>query len=472
MHRGLSLYPCVLLSLAAALGHCRDDPRPPIDPMAFGSEDIIERDVVIIGGGSSGTYTAVRLQQDYNKTVAIIEKQATLGGHAQTYTDPSTGFTIDLGVIVFSQSETVTDYFARFDVPLVTSPATETENLYVDFSTGKTVDFQPPGSEAVGAALSSYVARLQEYPALQGSFNMTYPVDADLLLPFGEFVAKYQLGDMVPQVFAANQGYAPLLNISTLYMFKYLNLDEINSFSEGFLTTAHQNVQELYEKAATSLGSDNVLLDSTVVSIDRSGEGPAQIVVDTPAGRKLIQAKKVVSTVPPLIKNLGAYDLSEEERGLFSQFHANGYYTGLLNNTGLNVTLNAAAPDQPYGVPELPGPYSMRINQGLTHVYYGSPDVMTEEDVKADMIASVRRFQESNGISLSREPEFVAFANHAPFNLMVSNEAIADRFYEKLFALQGQRDTFYSGAAWHTQDSSVLWRFTDDCILPILLASL
>jgi heterodisulfide reductase subunit A-like polyferredoxin len=48
------------------------------------STDIIERDVAIIGGGSAGTYAAVRLR-DLGKSVIVIEKDVVLGGHTDTY---------------------------------------------------------------------------------------------------------------------------------------------------------------------------------------------------------------------------------------------------------------------------------------------------------------------------------------------------------------------------------------------------
>jgi ribulose 1,5-bisphosphate synthetase/thiazole synthase len=41
---------------------------------AFAPENIISKDVVIIGGGSSGTYGAVRLREDYNKSIVVVEK--------------------------------------------------------------------------------------------------------------------------------------------------------------------------------------------------------------------------------------------------------------------------------------------------------------------------------------------------------------------------------------------------------------
>lgn len=37
--------------------------------------DFLYRDVVVIGGGASGAYAAVRLRDDFNKSIALIEKQ-------------------------------------------------------------------------------------------------------------------------------------------------------------------------------------------------------------------------------------------------------------------------------------------------------------------------------------------------------------------------------------------------------------
>lgn len=39
---------------------------------------VIDRDVIVIGGGAAGSHAAFRLQQDYNKTVVLIEKEAIL----------------------------------------------------------------------------------------------------------------------------------------------------------------------------------------------------------------------------------------------------------------------------------------------------------------------------------------------------------------------------------------------------------
>lgn len=65
--------------------------------------DVVKRDVCIIGGGSSGTYSAVRLQQ-MNKTVAVVERNNRLGGHVNTYVNPATNQTFDYGVIFWVRS--------------------------------------------------------------------------------------------------------------------------------------------------------------------------------------------------------------------------------------------------------------------------------------------------------------------------------------------------------------------------------
>ncbi|KAI5923793.1 FAD/NAD(P)-binding domain-containing protein [Camillea tinctor] len=445
-----------------------------LNTAAYSSADIIERDVVIIGGGSTGTYSAVRLR-DHNKSVVVVEKKGTLGGHAETWVNPITGYTVDIGVVVFSHFKVVTDYFARFNVSLVNFPINFSgAGEYVDFATGETVDFQPPSNDAFMAALDSYQTQLKRYPELQDGFNMTYPVQPDLLLSFRDFVEKYQLQDLVSRVFITNQGFSPLLDLSMLYIFKYLNAGELDNLKEGFLTTVNHDIQELYQKATAFLEPD-VLLNSTVVTMDRSGSGsyPVRVVVQTPTGPKLIVAKKVISTVPPKPENLGGYDLSQDETALFGQFYANGYYTGILNNTGIIEALTATGPGQPFDVPKLPGLYTVGLTaENLTQVYYGSPTIMSEDEVKADIIASIQRIQKAKGISTDVEPDWLIFSSHAPFNLMVPNEAIQNGFYRDLYALQGQRNTFYNGAAWHTQDSSVLWQFTENYIVPMCLASL
>ncbi|KAI0415299.1 amine oxidase, flavin-containing superfamily [Xylaria grammica] len=470
---------------ACVVSHPHDhqgrDESSSLDPAAFSAEDIIERDVVIVGGGSSGCYTAVSLR-DLNKSVVVIEKKGVLGGHAETYVNPFTGYTTDIGVVIFHNIQVVLDYFAKFNTPLFELQSIINNQTYVDFTTGQTVDFQAPTAEAFGLALQSYAAQLERHPDIEVGFdNLDYPVDPDLLLSFGDFVEKYGLGDMVSQSFLVDQGYTPFLDISMLYIFKYMGKYQVRDYLDApLLTTEHHNIQELYTKITKFLGPD-ALLNTNVIAMERKhlnqyptkswGQRPIRVLVQTPSGPKLILAKALVTAAPPVVDGLTGFDLSREERRLFKKFRANGYYTGILNNTGLSQPLTAADPSQPYGLPVLPGLYNIVITpDGLTQVYYGSPSVLPDDEVKADIISRIRAVQRAQGIKTNGvEPDWLIFSNHSPFNLMVSNDEIEAGFYKKLTGLQGQRNTFYHGAAWQTQDSSVLWEFTNEYILPRLL---
>ncbi len=68
--------------------------------------------------------------------------------------------------------------------------------------------------------------------------------------------------------------------------------------------------------------------------MDRSGDG-VKVAIKTSQGFKLILAKKLVISIPPLLSNLAGFDLSASERYLFGQFLNGAYYTSLLNNTGI-----------------------------------------------------------------------------------------------------------------------------------------
>lgn len=89
----------------------------PFDQSQSAPEDIISRDVCVIGGGASGNPTAIRLK-DNEKSIVVLEAKSRLGGHAETYKDPDTGTTLDVGVTVFGHLKKVKDLFARFNILL------------------------------------------------------------------------------------------------------------------------------------------------------------------------------------------------------------------------------------------------------------------------------------------------------------------------------------------------------------------
>ncbi|MCJ1352082.1 MAG: hypothetical protein MMC33_002066 [Icmadophila ericetorum] len=430
-------------------------------------------DVCIIGGGSAGTYTAINLQKQ-GLSVVVVEKQDRLGGHTETYTDPFTGAHDDIGVVVWHNITVATEYFAHFNISL--APVLTTLNFsYLDFSTGKPVPgFVPPNPSA---ALKAYTEQLEKYPYIREGYYLPDPVPSDLLLPFGDFVQKYNLGGIVLQIaWLICEGAGDILQHPTLYIAKLFGLDTIKSMETAFVTTARGDNSLLYEAALAELGS-NVLLNSTVISTDRiSDPDYASITVSTPSGQQLIKAKTIVLAIPPELDNLAGWDLSDQEIGLFVEFTNSAYYTCLINNTGIspNQDFTNIGNNRLYNLPRLPATYTITQSTipGLFDVKYASTTNLSTAQVQANILADLENLKDAgeiNGTSLA--PNFVIFKSHTPFLLTVPTHAIQGGFYKLLYALQGQRKTFYTGAAWQTEDSSLIWRFTRNLLPSIVKAT-
>jgi hypothetical protein len=107
----------------------------------FSRKGTIVRDVSIIGGGTTGTFSAIRLR-DQGKSVAVIEQKDRLGGHTITYQDPVTGLRTEAGVVVIRNSTIAHQIFRQLNIPLVKfKPSLPDSTLFVDFTTGKQVNF-------------------------------------------------------------------------------------------------------------------------------------------------------------------------------------------------------------------------------------------------------------------------------------------------------------------------------------------
>ncbi|KAM0805647.1 flavin-containing superfamily amine oxidase-like protein [Usnea florida] len=452
----------LLLSLSALI---RASPSASIDESAYSSSSIIRRDVCIIGGGSSGTYAAIGLR-DKGKSVAVIEAQGVLGGHTNTYTDPATNETVDYGVVEFDNTTIVTDYFKRFGIPLTTTSNAGSASLkqyYVDFTTGKNVTGYVPTNPASGFA--AYAGQLAKYPFLNTpGWDLPDPVPADLLIPFGDFVKKYSIDSAVFTINEYAEGFGNILSIPTLYVLKYFGQAVLEGAQTGFLTTARDDNGELYEKAQAELGAD-VFLNSRAIATERNNAS-VKVVVKTASGPKLILAKKLVVSVPPLLSNLAGFDLSTTERSLFSQFQNGAYYTSLVRNTGIpdDISITNVGAGTPYNLPTVPAIYGVSPTRvsGLKSIQFGASSAFpSDASVKAAILSEIAKLKTAGTITTIANPEFAAYNNHTPYELRVSAAAVENGFYKQLTSLQGQENTWWTGAAFDKHDSGDLWAFTN-----------
>ncbi|RYN55330.1 hypothetical protein AA0118_g8813 [Alternaria tenuissima] len=401
---------------------------------AFSPNDIITRDVAIIGGGSSGTHAAISLK-DASKSLVVIEVKGRLGGHTETYTDPVTGRAQDYGVLVFHNESTVLDYFARFDIPLAI-PEFATNRANYDLSTGLEVNISAPSPEALGAGLQTYGAFLAQYPELNSGMFLPDPVPEDLTMPFGDFVVKYGIEAIVQTLYSTNQGTGDILSMPVLEQARVNGLGLVAQLAaNGLISTAQRNNSELYGKAQVELlDADSLLLSSEVVNSVRHDDG-VELVVETPDG------------------NTGVPE------GLFTYNYA---------------------PDTPYNLPAIPGIYLMQPTAipGVKAIYYGA-DVsnatypLSDDFIKGELVASIKRLQAANPDKFNAtEPEFVVYTSHAPFYVQATSEDIKARIYDEMNALQGLKSTYWSGAAFRAHDSSALWQLNKEVVLPMLTKGL
>jgi hypothetical protein len=105
-----------------------------------------------------------------------------------------------MGLVAWYNTSIVTSFFASLNVSLAKTDIfragfTSLTEVPVDFETGRRVENLDAGNQTLG--LQNYIAQLAKYPYLETGFDLPSPIPPDLLLPFGEFVEKYNISGAV-----------------------------------------------------------------------------------------------------------------------------------------------------------------------------------------------------------------------------------------------------------------------------------
>lgn len=439
----------------------------------FGSrQQAVRCDVCVLGGGSAGTYAALRLR-DLGQSVFLVERKERLGGHAETYIEPTTQTPIDMGVVVFENVELVQDYFSRLGVEAVPLAGQGPPPEYVDMATGRRLDFLPPEPAAFGAALGAYRELLAtRYSYLDDGFELPDPVPEELVQPFEQFVENNGLQALFPTLFQFGQGLGDVLRAPALYVLKNFSAAVVDAIlQQGFLTLP-AGAASVYDAAAEQLGSDVISFNSEVEYVERRCRGPfpVRVLLRTPEGSREVFCRKLVVAFPPNHRGLRPLGLGQTERRLLSRFRPNHYSSAVVRVEGLATSLQNVGDGTPYDLPQLPGLYGVTATAvpGVFNVKFGSPRRLRRRVVQWQIRAAFEALRSQGGFDIEFG-EFLAFSDHSPFELMVTPRHIGRGFYEQLGQLQGHQDTFYTGAAFQTNDSSLIWRFTEG-LLPSIVA--
>ncbi|KAL4789650.1 beta-cyclopiazonate dehydrogenase [Aspergillus venezuelensis] len=421
-------------------------------------QNTIFRDVVILGGGSTGVYSAIQLR-DRGLSIAVIERNDRLGGHGETYyTEDNTP--LNYGVEGFFNTSITRVYLERLQVRYGLRVSAPAHNEYVNLLTGERTD-PPPGQLDDAEAFPKWTAAISQFDFLEdGSYNLPDRVPEDLLLPFGEFVRKYNVEDTVYSCFT-HTGF-DVLEMITLYVIQFIGIPHAAALTQGYIRP-FDGIAGLYIAAGRELGED-VLLKTTIDKVVRSEDGVTVTVHNADGIETTLQARYLLVTIPPLLHELQAFDLSTHEVDLFSRWQYHQYWAVLVNDTGLpsNLTVVNVDPNRAYGVPA--EPFLWRIHSHLAPGYHNiklGGYVDFDEARAREFMQETLSFLNEQGTYTTREANIVQFGNHSPTLMFVTAEDIRDGFYRELYRLQGRNSTFWTGAAWASDYSTLLWGFTE-----------
>lgn len=418
----------------------------------------------------------------------IIEPDAYLsqGGHVETYTDPASGIPYDYGVQSYIDYKGAKAFFARLNVSIGSMPRSAVSSKYADFSTGKLVTgYIPPNATAQSAALTKYLQLAEHYEdlILPGYWNFPSAdrIPSDLLLDFATFAQKYGIEAAIPQMYTvAGLAMGDPAVTPTLYVMSGFGAPIARALLDGstFVPASHNN-SELFTRISTILGSD-VLYSSLVTSSERSPDGVKLVVKNENGGETLIRAKRLLATFGPTLDNATPLDLDEDEVNVFSKWEYAQAFPGIATHPSLPIntsfinTPTAAVPSNYLAVPSLPslarfsyiGSPGWRVivggDKGMNQS--GAVDVIQSA---LDALIAAGTLNEADGGKL----EFKAFAEHGAMHLRVGAGELRDGFVGKLYELQGRRGTWWTGAAWSAQYTSMVWAFTET-VLPKLVEGL
>lgn len=238
--------------------------------------------------------------------------------------------------------------------------------------------------------------------------------------------------------------------------------------------------RELYLKIAHLLGQD-VLYSSRVVSCERGADGVTVTAEATDGNRKRIKARRLLLAIEPSPENLGPFDLDARESAVFSKFRSSYSYVGAVRSPSLVVNqslTNIPAAAEPSNWTALPlPPFITRLD------YFGQDSdlfrfLMTagtglDAGAAKDFVAEgFNKMVETGVLAATDESlQFAVFEDHGPMHSRVSADEIEAGFIQAQYALQGHRSTWWTGAAFSAQFTTVVWAF-NDLLLPAMVGDM
>lgn len=375
----------------------------------------------------------------------------------------------------------------------------------MDFATGTLLtNYSSPAATDRTEALRRYLSVCEKYlPVMEpGWWNFPSPspetggIPEDLLLPFGEFVSRYNLTSALPQILGTTGlGINNVLETQTMWVMRSFNTHMTRSIlgdssTSGFGPASRRN-QDLYDNIYRLLGPDDVHLSSTVARTpQRTRSGVVLKVKNHNTGEITeVKAKRLLFTIPPTEENLYPFDPDYVESNIFKKWKYSTSFVGIVSHPSLPrdtalVNTPVAADNNNWALSVPAPPFVGRFDNYNSSEYFriivGGPDFLFPAGAsglaKAKKVAtdSFDNLVSSGVLKQTKPPQtlkFHMFEPHGRMNAYVEREELEAGFVDKLNGLQGRRGTWYNGAAWTVHVSTNLWVFSET-LLPRLVEDL
>ncbi|KAK6206201.1 amine oxidase [Colletotrichum tabaci] len=424
--------------------------------------NVIERDIVILGGGASGSHIA--------------------GGHVSTYDDPETNKPYDVGVYSYTDYPGAREFVEGLGIPIQDPVRLPSSTIYANFDNGKPVNYSAPTYNATQATLARYLTLCEKYEEYLLPSYAKFPtsgvdIPEDLTLRFADFVQKYQLENAVPRIFqVTGLGMGDLGEQTTLFVMQAFGAPITRSLLGligSFVPVSLRN-QDIYDAIAELLG-DDVLHSSTAIRTTRTDEGVEVLVKGADNTHTLIRAKKLIISFAPTLANLQGIDLDDQETSVFEKWKWSTVHAGVVSHPSLRdgSTYTNINPANWLYLPHTP------FVDGFSSLGAGNFRALVSAEGSLDICEAQKLVKKSfkqlsaagTIASLDNQrPNIKYWASHGEMHLHVDPSELKAGFIANLYALQGRRSTYFTGGAWTAQFSTILWHYNNQFVLPKLMA--
>jgi hypothetical protein len=443
---------------------------------------VIDADVAIVGGGAGGTYAAVRLREDLNTSIVLIEPKTHLGGHVSTYTVPETNTTFEYGVQSYIRNSAAIDFFTRFGVATQAFAARRLTAINVDVETGRQLkDYIPPAANATTEALKRWLAIVSKYESQlePGYWNFPQPEDipAEFFVPVEEFVKLHQLDAAIPRILAiSGVGYGGIRNLLTFNLMQAFGPSLTRQVLENQLLGPIGSNSLVYQRALALLSSD-VLLSSNVQEVQRTSTG-VRLSVKQDNQEYQINAKRILFTAPTSPSALAPYDLDDQEKAVFSTWATTSEIIGVAKipcipeNNSVSYIPKAVVPANQVYLKDWP--YTLRLDStgptglNLFRVILGANYTLTPTEFTRLVTEGVQKLQDAGTVTGNCSVEIKATSDHTRPVWKQTAEQMKEGFVQDLYSLQGHRGMWYTGSVWAAPYSSTVWAHTDIVLAKML----